>query len=155
MAEPTATTQSDDPQPALAISTDTVCFILDKLREYDALDMFAEPAEETDNPLESEDVDETLEKPEHEFENAPVLQELAAFIGDLPDDEQIDLVAIAWLGRDNNTAADWPVVREEAAQAHSARTVDYLLGTTLVANFLEDGLALLGRSCEDSASERL
>lgn len=154
MAEPTATTQPDGPQPALAISTDTVCFIIDKLREYDALDMFAEPAEET-SPLEGEDLDETLEEPEHEFEKAPVLQELAAFIGDLPEDEQIDLVALAWLGRDNNTAADWPVVREEATQAHSARTVDYLLGTTLVANFLEDGLTLLGRSCEDSAAEQL
>lgn len=154
MPEPMVTTQSDAAQPALTISTDTVCFILDKLREYDALDMFAEPADET-SPLEGEDLDETLEEPVHEFEKAPVLQELAVFIGDLPEDEQVDLVALAWLGRDDNTAADWPVVREEAAQHHGARTVDYLLGTTLVANFIEEGLALLGRSCEDSAAERL
>lgn len=154
MAEPTATTQPDAPQPALAIATDTVCFIIDKLREYDALDMFSEPAEES-SPLEGEDIDETLEGPGHEFEQAPVLQELAAFIGDLPEDEQIDLVALAWLGRNDSIADDWPAVREEAAQAHSARTVDYLLGTPLVADFLAEGMALLGHSCDDSAAEQL
>jgi hypothetical protein len=36
---------------------------------------------------------------------------------------------------------------EEAARAHNARTVEYLIGTPLVADFLEEALSKLGYSC--------
>jgi len=48
----------------------------------------------------------------------PVVEELTSFISSLSEDEQIDLVALAWLGRDDNTIEDWPALREEAARAH-------------------------------------
>ena len=76
-------------------------------------------------------------------------------INSLSVDEQIDLVALAWLGRDDYSAADWPAVREEAARAHNQRTADYLLGTPLLGDFLEEGLSMLGYSCEEFESERL
>ena len=61
----------------------------------------------------------------------PVFQELKSFISDMSEDEQIDLVALAWLGRDaDNTLEDWPSLREEAARAHGGRkdgTARYLL----------------------------
>jgi hypothetical protein len=46
-------------------------------------------------------------------------------------------------------------VRDEAAQAHNERTADYLLGTPLVGDFLEEGLSMLGYSCEEFEMGRL
>ena len=46
-------------------------------------------------------------------------------------------------------------MREEAARAHNQRTADYLLGTPLLGDFLEEGLSMLGYSCEEFEIERL
>ena len=73
----------------------------------------------------------------------------------MSEDEQIDLVALAWLGRDDYSAADWPEVRQEAASAHNRRTAQYLLGMPLLGDFLEEGLSMLGYSCEEFEIERL
>jgi hypothetical protein len=76
-------------------------------------------------------------------------------INALSDDEQIDLVALAWLGRDDYAASDWLAVRDEAARAHNGRTAEYLRGTALLGHSLEEGLSMLGHSCEDVEMERL
>ena len=102
------------------------------------------------NPSDDMDV-EVLE----EHEDDPVVEELTSLINSLSEDEQIDLVALAWLGRDDYSAADWPAVREEAARAHNQRTAEYLLGMPLVGDFLEEGLSMLGYSCEEYEIERL
>ena len=85
----------------------------------------------------------------------PVLEELTSFINSLSEDEQIDLVALAWLGRDDYSASDWSAVREEAARAHNQRTAAYLLGTPLIGDYLEEGLSMLGYSCQEFEIERL
>jgi hypothetical protein len=40
-------------------------------------------------------------------------------------------------------------LRNEAARAHNRRTASYLLAMPLLPNYLEDGLAELGFSCEE------
>ena len=64
-------------------------------------------------------------------------------------------VALTWLGRDDYSAADWTSVREEAARAHNNRTAAYLLGIPQLGDFLEEGLSMLGYSCEEYEIERL
>ena len=61
----------------------------------------------------------------------PVVFELRGFIGALTEDEQIDLVALAWLGRGDGSLADWEELRAEGARAHNKRTASYLLGMPL------------------------
>ncbi|VFU16640.1 conserved protein of unknown function (plasmid) [Methylocella tundrae] len=85
----------------------------------------------------------------------PVVEELTSLINSLSEDEQIDLVALAWLGRGDYSANDWATVREEAAGAHNERTADYLLGTPLLPDFLEEGLSMLDYSCEEFEISRL
>src|SRR3974390_451606 len=85
----------------------------------------------------------------------PVVEELTSLINSLSEDEQIDLVALAWLGRDDYSATDWPAVREEAARGHNQRPAEHLLGTPLLGDFLEEGLSMLGYSCEEFEIERL
>jgi uncharacterized protein DUF3775 len=80
---------------------------------------------------------------------------LTSFINSLSEDEQIDLVALAWLGRDDFSAEDWIEVRAEAARAHNQRTASYLLGMPMLGDFLEEGLSLLDYHCEEFEINRL
>jgi hypothetical protein len=133
----------------LTISPEKVCFIIVKAREFDAKDVVTEP-DPGSNPADDKDA-AVLE----DHEDDPVLEELRSAINALSEDDQIDLVALAWLGRDDYAASDWAAVREEAARAHNERTADYLLGIPLLGDFLEEGLSMLGYSCEEFEIERL
>jgi hypothetical protein len=138
-----------DTDRELAISPEKVCFIIVKAREFDAKDEVTEP-DPGSNPSDDQDA-AVLE----DHADDPVVEELTSLIDSLSEDEQIDLVALAWLGRDDNEASDWPAVRDEAARAHNRRTSSYLLGMPLLSDFLEEGLSLLGRSCEEFEIGRL
>jgi hypothetical protein len=138
-----------DETPMLTISPEKVCFIIMKAKEFDAKDEVTEP-DPGSNPSDDRDT-AVLE----DHEDDPVFEELTSLINSLSEDEQIDLVALAWLGRDDYSASDWPAVREEAALAHNERTASYLLGMPLVGDFLQEGLSMLGYSCEDFEIERL
>lgn len=135
--------------PALTISPEKVCFIIIKAREFDAKDEVTEP-DPGSNP--SDDKDTAILE---DHEDDPVLEELTSLISSLSEDEQIDIVALAWLGRDDYVASDWPAVREDAAAAHNDRTAEYLIGIPLLGDFLEEGLSMLGYSCEEFEIERL
>ena len=136
-------------EPALTISPEKVCFIIFKAKEFDAKD---EVTEEDPGSNPSDDMDAAVLE---DHADDPVLEELTSLIECLSEDEQIDLVALAWLGRNGYTASDWPTVREEAARAHNERTAKYLLGTPLLGDYLEEGLSMLGYSCEDFEIGRL
>ncbi len=56
---------------------------------------------------------------------------------------------------DWTTPADWADLRAEAADAHNDNTADYLLGTPNVGDLLEEGLTMLGYSCEEIEMGRL
>jgi len=135
----------EDDEVTLTISPEQVCFIIVKAREFDVKDAVSEP-----DPSDDKDV-AVLE----DHEDDPVVEELTSFIDAMSEDEQIDLVALAWLGREDSTAKDWEAVREEAARAHNARTAAYLLGMPLLGDFLEEGLSMLGYSCAEFEVGRL
>jgi Protein of unknown function (DUF3775) len=136
----------------LTISPEQVCFVVVKAREFDVKDVDSE----LDTGSNGSD-DQMISVLEDNAGDA-VEQELTAFIASMTEDEQIDLVALAWLGRDDNTLEDWPALREEAARAHGSRprgTARYLLGMPLLADYLEEGLALFGMSCGQFEMDRL
>lgn len=143
------TKETGDDEVTLAISPEKVCFIIIKAREFDAKDETTEP-DPGSNPSDDKDIS-VLE----EHADDPVVEELTSLINSLSEDEQVDLVALMWLGRDDYSASDWSDVRGEAARAHNNRTAEYLIGTPLVADFLEEGLSKLGYSCEEFEINRL
>ena len=149
MPNSSLTDESAADTATLAISPEKVCFIIVKAREFDAKDEVTEP-DPGSNP--SDDMDAAVLE---DHEDDPVVEELTSLINSLSQDEQIDLVALAWLGRDDYTVDDWPTVRAEAERAHNANTATYLLGMPQLGDFLEEGLSMLGRSCEEFEIGRL
>ncbi len=142
-------TPADEISPALTISPEKVCFVIVKARAFDAKDVLTEPNVGS-NPSDDRDA-AVLE----DHKDDPSVEELTSLIDSLSEDEQIDLVALTWLGRDDYLAADWPTVRAEAARAHNKRTSSYLLGIPQLGDFLEEGFSMLGYSCEDFEIGRL
>jgi hypothetical protein len=150
MAEQDNRSSTDDMDVGpLTISPEKVCFMIVKAREFDVKDAVTEP-DPGSNPSDDKDVS-VLE----DHEDDPVQEELTSFISSLSEDEQVDLVALAWLGRDDYEPEDWTEVRAEAARAHNERTANYLLGMPLLGDFLEEGLTMLGYSCEEFEINRL
>jgi hypothetical protein len=116
--------------PTLSISPEKVCFFIAKAHEFDVTDDVIDPdsgASVVDNAT---------------------FQELTAFINGLTEDEQIDLVALTWLGRGDGTIGEWDDLRAEAAGLHNKHTAAYLLAKPMLGDHLEEGLAQFGVSCE-------
>ena len=82
----------------LEISPEKVCFTIIKAREFDVKDAVTE-----DDPG-SNASDDAMYSVLEDHEDDPVEEELTSFISSLSLDEQVDLVALAWLGRDDETS---------------------------------------------------
>jgi len=127
----------------LSISPEKLCFIVEKAREFDVKDVVTDPGDSS-NPT-----DDAMLAVLEDHKDDPVVQELTAVIQSMSEDEQIDLVALAWLSRGDGSVEDWPELRAEAARAHNRRTAAYLLGIPLLADFLEEAMDQFGISCEE------
>jgi hypothetical protein len=68
-------------------------------------------------------------------------QELAEFIRSLDDEEQAELVALAWVGRGTYDADQFGEAVDEATRVHNNRTAEYLIGLPLLGDYLEEGLS--------------
>jgi hypothetical protein len=78
--------------------------------------------------------------------------ELAECIRGLDLDEQINLVALAWIGRGTYDAAEWAEAVAEARRAHNGRTAEYLLSLPKLGDYLEEGLSAVEEK-EDEEDE--
>ncbi|HUJ02159.1 MAG TPA: DUF3775 domain-containing protein [Rhizomicrobium sp.] len=134
-------------KPQLTISPEKVSYIIMKAYEFDAKEEGSDP-DEGSNASDDRMIDVLEDTGDDATED-----ELKSFIGDLNVDEQVDLVALAWLGREDNTLADWPELRAEAARAHNKRTASYLLGMPQLGDYLAGGLEQFGISFEEIERE--
>jgi Protein of unknown function (DUF3775) len=125
--------------PNLSISPEKVFFIVSKTRQSEM--EASEPELIAD--LEDDDAGEGRVGKDTD------LTELSSFISDLNVDEQIDLVALMWLGRGDGDLDGFSDLRSQAADAHNNRTAAYLLGTPMFADYLEEAMSAFGLSAED------
>jgi len=128
--------------PEISISDEKLCFIIEKAREFDVKDVVTDP-DSGSNPA-----DDAMIAVLEDHRDDPVVQELTAVIKSMSVDEQIDLVALTWLGRGDGGVEDWSELRAEAARAHNRHTAGYLLGIPLLADYLGEAGSLFGIECE-------
>ncbi len=120
----------------LELNRETVHGLIDMAHEFHARDdvFFTEEPEVADEYWSSQVT--------AEFEQDPYYQELKTTIEDLEPDQQISLVALVWLGRGDFALEEWPDALGTAAERWNAHTADYLIGTSLLADYLAEGLQL-------------
>ena len=131
----------EEPQPIeLSVDHEKLGFIIIKAREFDAKVDPAEP-DPGSNPTD-DDQREVLE----DYAGDPTYAELVEAIEGLNEDEQVELVALVWLGRGDYESSEWDQALKAAREAHNERTASYLVGTPNLSDELEEGLDKLGIS---------
>jgi hypothetical protein len=123
------------------VNPDTVCFLIDKAREFHAKDAVSFP-EPPDSPG-----DDSVMQVLVDHAGDLTFAELKYTIDDLEPDQQVCLVALMWLGRGDFSLDEWEDALEAARQSYNARTAEYLIATPLVADYLEEALNLHGYEC--------
>ncbi len=126
-----------------ALSLEKLAYLVVKAREYDA-EVLPEGMEDGSNAGDDKEVG-ILE----DTADNPTEAELKAALGDLNDDEVVELLALVWLGRGDYTAREWKQAVAAASEAHDAHAVSYLLETPNLGDLIEEGLAALGLSIID------
>ncbi len=128
----------------LVIPLEKLAFIIAKAREFDA-EVPVEPDAATGSDGPDDDEREILlDTPDN-----PTEQELRDAIDGLGVPERQELLALMWLGRGDYDADSWPDALREAAESTIASVTDYLVGTPLLGDYLEEGASALGLSLED------
>ena len=115
----------------------------------DQLDEIIKLAREFDGQTQPGDVATSMDDDEedHALEarrSSPVASELARVIDELSVEEQIHLVALMWVGRGTFGPEDWEEAVETAANERVQATSDYLMGSPLLSDHLENGLDAIG-----------
>ena len=124
----------------LNINPEIVRAIIDRAHEFHV----KEAVTITEEPLSP--ADDWAQQILADHADDPTLQELQTTINDLEPDQQVELVALTWLGRGDYDIAEWKDAVEQAKDSWNPRTAEYLIGTPMLADFLAEGLDLHGYS---------
>lgn len=133
----------------LTISLEKVCFLIIKAREFDAK-MEPEDPDPGDNPIDDADREILFDYPDD-----PTVEEIRGLIEGLNEDELTEVVALVWVGEGEYDNDEWSQALADARNDPDSRRVDALLSIPLLGEYLEEGLAELGYSCEEIDREHL
>jgi hypothetical protein len=128
----------------LVIPLERLAFIIAKAREFDA-EVPVEPDAATgSDPPDDDERQVLLDTPDN-----PTEQELRDAIDGLGVLERQEVLALMWLGRGDFDAESWPEALRQAGDTANQNLTDYLVGTPLLGDYLEEGASALGLSLED------
>jgi len=128
----------------LTIPLEKLAYIVEKAREYDAEVPVDPGATEGSDAADDDERQILLDTPDN-----PTEQELRDAIDGLNVDERGELLALLWLGRRDYDAQSWAEALRQARDTRTMTETEYLLGTPLLGDYLEEGVEALGLSLED------
>lgn len=132
--------------PTLGIDPEKVCYLVALARQFQVKVAPVEP-----NPgsnMSDDGFREVLE----DYADDPVMTEMRQFLAGLNVEEYRSVLALLWLGRGDYDKREWDAALAEAETLRSERGPDYLIGTPLLSDHLEDGLNQLGYGCANTES---
>jgi hypothetical protein len=125
----------------LTVAVETVCRIIQRAREFEALIPDSDPDEGSNGSD-----DGMVDAIEDDGDN-PAEAELRAIVDDLAEDEQAEVIALAMVGRGIFDAIEWADALDAAMQEIDA-AADWVLGQPTLSTDLENGLAAFDLSCD-------
>ncbi len=133
--------------PELTIAAETVAFLIEKTREFDAKEGATDP--DSGSNATDDDMIDVLQDGGHD----PVVQEITSLVSGLSEDEQIDLVALMRLGRGDADIGEWGKLWRETRDTREGPTARVLLGEPLVSDYLAEGLNAFGINWAEAAPD--
>ncbi len=127
----------------LEINQEIVCNIIKKAREINIADDLVLPEERDD--LSDAEWKQILV----EYQEDLSYLELKDLIDDLEPDQQEDIIALMYIGRGDFTKDEWKSARQQARTINNPGRADYLISKSMLADYLTEGLAAFGYSCEE------
>lgn len=127
----------------LSTNPETVCFLINKAHEFHAKEGVVipevpnSPADDWGRQVLADHIDDLS------------YQEMLYAINDLEPDQACELLALMWLGRGDYEAEEWQQALSDAQESWDESTVHNLIATPLVADYMAEGLDLLGYRCEE------
>lgn len=130
----------------LEINPEKVRQIIEQARMFDA-------KEESSDPQSGSNAsDDMMADVLEDLTDDSTYDQLIECIRGLDEDEQADLVALAWIGRGTYDPSDWNEALAEAQRAHNGRTAEYLCSLPKLGDYLEEGLEAV-EEVEDAGEE--
>ena len=132
-----------------AVSEDVLATIILEAKSFDATVPQTDP-----NEASNDSDDREISALETQKDN-PARQVLEQSINGLNDQQKANLVALAWVGRGDYDAVEWPDAMRTAKERDGSVTSYYLSGIPLLGNYLEAGADALGISVAAAETEAL
>lgn len=132
----------------LAINPKKVRQVIVEARMFDAKE------EDCDPDSGSNGADDMMADVLEDTADDATYQELMEYIRSLDEEEQVNLVALAWLGRGTYSVGEWEDALAEARRAHNKRTAQYLTSLPMLGDYLEEGLAAVESAEDEEESEK-
>lgn len=127
----------------LSVNPETVCFIITKAHEFHAKEDVVIP-EVPDSPADDWGLQILADHvDDHSY------QEIVYAIDDLEPDQAREVLCLMWLGRGDYDIGEWKVALHEARDFWDRQTVSNMIATPLLADYLREGLELLGYGCDE------
>ena len=126
-----------------AISSEKVCYVIVKTREFDAKE--AAPYDDPGgNATDDNDHQILSEQPDDS-----VYEELMSFLESLSEEELCELHAMIMLGRGDVDMENWEDAVQTAQDDLDESTPKHLLEIPLISDYLSEALSQFGQSCSD------
>ncbi len=126
----------------LDINPDTVCQLILLAREFHAQEQVVIP-EEPGNPS----GDWALQMLASHSDDSTLLQ-FQTIVNDLEPDQQLQLIALLWLGRNDVELDEWSWALAQAEDSGIKDTADYLICHPLLADYWQAALEIHGYACD-------
>ena len=123
----------------LNVALESVCRLILRLREYEALVPDDDPEVFADGEDEDDDDDG------RDDEENPAEEEIRALVDELAEDEQVEIIALALVGRGTYEAGEWAEALDAAAD-ESDEPVEWMLEQPALSVDLESGLSAFDQS---------
>ena len=127
----------------IEINRGIICNIIFKAREINIADDLTMPNEA------EEQSDTEWKQSLVEYKKDESYLELQALIVDLEPDQQVQVIALMYLGRGDFSQSEWTAALDQARTVPVISRADYLLSKSMLADYLEEGLSILGYSCDE------
>lgn len=128
----------------LQTNPETICRLVELARSVHVREPAAFP-EEPNSPADDWGRQALADQPDN-----TAAEEFRSIVADLDPDQQQEVVALHWLGRDDYSIDEWDDLLAQARERWSPETGDYLLLDPMLADELEEALNMHDYSCQDS-----
>jgi hypothetical protein len=133
----------------LRTSLEQLAFIITKARAFDG-EVDPVDGDPGAQPADDQQFEVLQDTPDN-----PTVQELRGSLLALDREQRAEVLALMWIGSGDFSKEEWREAFSQAVDRGNEREIDYLIGTPLLGDYLEEALSQFGLSIAEYEMNRL